>query len=76
MGGRVSRIYFNDNDYYESPSQPMNEATLIVLIKEWGKLKSKLSVAIDNEYQCRINKIKQEADKIKRKQEILKSFKL
>lgn len=76
MNKKVSRIYFNKDDYYESTSQPMKESTLIDLIKEWDRLKGKLSETIDDEYQRRINKIKQEADKIKRNQEILQGFKL
>lgn len=76
MNKKTSRIYFNKEDYYESTSQPMNEATLIALIQEWDKLKTRLLLTIDNAYQQRINKIKNEAEKIKRKQEILKGFKL
>jgi hypothetical protein len=76
MNGKISRIYFNQEDYYESTTQSMNESTLIALIKEWGKLKAKLTPAIDNAYQQRINRIKKEAEEIKRKEEILKGFKL
>ena len=76
LADKVSRIFFNDEDYYESTTQPIREETLLVLIKGWGALKAKLPVEIDNAYQQRINRIKKEADEIKRKQEILESFKL
>ena len=76
IAGKVSRIYFNSEDYYEDTMQPIEEITLLVLIKGWKSLKAKLSEAIDKAYQQRINKIKQEADRIKKNQEILKSFKL
>lgn len=76
LANKVSRIYFNSEDYYETTMQPIEEATLLVLIKGWKSLKAKLSEAIDKAYQQRINRIKKEADEIKRKQEILKGFKL
>jgi hypothetical protein len=76
LANKVSRIYFNSEDYYEATMQPIEEATLLVLIKGWKSLKAKLSEAIDSAYQQRINRIKKEAEEIKRKQEILKGFKL
>lgn len=76
MSGEVSRIYFNRDEYYESAEQPIKESTLIALIRELEPLKKRLSVEIDNAYQQRINRIKREAEDIKRKQEILKGFKL
>lgn len=76
INDKISRIYFSNDDYYECTMHHMKETTLIALIKEWKKLKTKLSVEIDNAYQQRIDRIKREADEIKRKQEILKGFKL
>lgn len=73
---KVSRIFFHEEDYYESTNQPIQEDTLLILIKSWKELKSKLPIEIDKTYQQRINQIKQEANEIKRKQEILESFKL
>lgn len=76
MRDKVSRIYFNTEEYYEDSMQPIEESTLLALITVWKTLKSKLSVEIDNAYQTRINKIKKEKNEILRKQEILKSFSL
>jgi hypothetical protein len=76
LGGKISRIYFNKEDYYESTTHPITELTLIALVKDWDELKIKLSTAIDKAYQKRIIQIKKEANNIKRKQEILNNFKL
>jgi hypothetical protein len=73
---KVSRIFFNEEDYYEDTMQHIQEDTLLVLIKVWHELKTTLSEAINNAYQARIKAIKKEVDEIKRKQEILKGFKL
>lgn len=73
---KISRIYFNAEEYYEDSIQPIEESTLLALITTWKPLKEKLSVEIDNAYQTRINKVKKEKDEILRKQEILKNFEL
>ena len=38
---KVSRIYFNKEDYHESTMQPIEESTLIALIKKWDYLKKR-----------------------------------
>lgn len=74
--GEISRIYFNTHEYQETSDHPIQEHTLIALIKVWDNFKTKFSATIDQAYQARINHIKREANIIKRKQEILTSFKL
>lgn len=74
--GKVSRIFFNKKDYYESESQPIVETTLLALIQAWEELKQNLIPAIEKSYQQRLDAIKNEANKIKQKEEILKSFTL
>lgn len=73
---KVGRIFFNEEDWYESTSEYIQEDILLVLIKSWKELKSKLPIEINKACQQRINQIKQEANEIKRKQEILESFEL
>lgn len=73
---KVSRIFFNKEDYYESTMQHITEDTLLALIKVWSELKPALSGAIDRAYQAKIKAIKKEADKIKQKMAIIDGFKL
>lgn len=73
---KVSRIFFNREEYYESIEQPIEESTLIDLVQNWAYMKKRLSETIDISYQNKINTIKRKVDEIKRKEEILKGFKL
>lgn len=74
--GKVSRIFFNEQEYHESEEDYIVESTLLCLIQGWSQLKEQLIPSIDKAYQQRINQIKQEANEIKRKQDILESFEL
>jgi hypothetical protein len=76
VSNEVSRIYFNEEGYYEDTMQPMTENTLIALVNNWDRLKRRIPELIDEAYRKHLDEIKKEADEIKRKQEILKSFKL
>lgn len=73
---KVSRIYFNREEYYENTMQPIEESTLIALIKKWDYIKKRLPEQIDAAYQAKIDAIKKEADRIKKQREILDGFKL
>lgn len=74
--GKVSRIFFDEYEYYESEEQPIEEETLLALIQAWSELKTQLIPSIDKSYQQRIDQIKKQSEEIKKRQTILTSFKL
>lgn len=74
--GKVSRIFFDEYEYYESEEQPIREETLLALIQAWSELKTQLIPSIDKSYQQRIDQIKKQSEEIKKRQTILTSFKL